>query len=305
MLYDSLHKKVMALADDVLVYPAHGAGSLCGRNMRADRSSTIGTERLTNYALQIPTREAFVKELTSNQPTRPEYFLQDAEINRQGAAALSEMKPLQPIGARELQEGMAQGVLALDIRPGDQFAAGHVPGSVNIPLSGQFASWAGTLLGLSSSPVLIAETAEQLEEGRMRLARVGIEDARGFLQGGMEGWSEAGFEISSIPQVTVQSLADFRRTRELTVLDVRRPPEWEAGHIQGAELWALDRFKTELPTLDPRTPLAVHCKSGYRSMIACSMLQRAGFENVTNVIGGFDAWDKAGLPVEAPVEMKG
>ena len=134
----------------------------------------------------------------------------------------------------------------------------------------------------------------------MRLARVGIEDARGFLQGGMEGWSEAGFEISSIPQVTVQSLADFRKTRELTVLDVRRQPEWEAGHIHGGELWSLDRFKAELPKLDLRTPLAVHCKSGYRSMIACSMLQRAGFENVTNVIGGFDAWEKAGLPVEAP-----
>ena len=300
LLYDSLHTKVMALPDDVLVYPAHGAGSLCGRNMRADRSSTIGTERLTNYALQIATRDAFVKELTANLPARPEYFAQDAEINRQGAAALSELKPLQPLAAGELKKLMAQGVIALDVRPGDQFGAGHVPGSVNIPLSGQFASWAGTLLGLASCPVLIAETPEQLEEGRMRLARVGIEDARGFLEGGMEGWSEAGFEISSIPQVTVQSLADFRKTRKLTVLDVRRPPEWEAGHITGAELWALDRFKGELPNLDPRTPLAVHCKSGYRSMIACSMLQRAGFENVTNVIGGFDAWQKSGLPVEAP-----
>jgi hydroxyacylglutathione hydrolase len=300
LLYDSLHGKVMTLADDVLVYPAHGAGSLCGRHMRAERSSTIGTERLTNYALQIPTRDAFVKELTSNLPARPEYFAQDAEINRHGAGALSELKTLQPIPAGELQKLMTEGVVALDLRPGDQFAAGHVPGSINIPLSGQFASWAGTLLGLSSSLVLIGDTAEQLEEGRMRLARVGMEDARGLLQGGMEGWSEAGFEISSIPQVTVQSLADFRETRELTVLDVRRPPEWEAGHIEGAELWALDRFKAEMPKLDLRTPLAVHCKSGYRSMIACSMLQRAGFENVTNVIGGFDAWEKAGLPVEAP-----
>jgi glyoxylase-like metal-dependent hydrolase (beta-lactamase superfamily II)/rhodanese-related sulfurtransferase len=300
LLYDSLHKKLMTLADDVLVYPAHGAGSLCGRNMRADRSSTIGTERLTNYALQIPTRDAFVKELTANLPTRPEYFLQDAEINREGAGTLSDLKPLQAIPPSELKDLMAQGVVALDIRPGDVFAAGHVPGSVNIPLSGQFASWAGTLLGLACCPVLIAETLEQLEEGRMRLARVGIEDARGFLQNGMDGWCEAGLEISSIPQVTVQSLADFRQTRELTVLDVRRQPEWEAGHIHGAEWWALDQFKTELPKIDPRTPLAVHCKSGYRSMIACSMLQRAGFENVTNVIGGFDAWQQAKLPVEAP-----
>ena len=299
LLYDSLHKKLMALPDDVLVYPAHGAGSLCGRKMRADRSSTIGTERLTNYALQIPTRDAFVKELTANLPTRPEYFLQDAEINREGAGKLSDLTPLSAIPASELKALIADGAVALDVRAGDAFAAGHVPGSVNIPLSGQFATWAGTLLGLSSRPVLIGETAEQLEEARMRLARVGIEDARGFLQNGIEGWSDAGFEISSIPQVTVQGLADFQRTRPLTVLDVRRQPEWEAGHVPGAEWCALDGFKTVLPNLDRRTPLAVHCKSGYRSMIACSMLQRAGFENITNVIGGFDAWEQAKLPVEA------
>jgi len=300
LLYDSLHKKLMALPDDVLVYPAHGAGSLCGRKMRADRSSTIGTERLTNYALQIPTRDAFVKELTANLPTRPEYFLQDAEINREGAGKLSDLTPLNAIPASKLKALIADGAVALDVRAGDAFAAGHVPGSVNIPLSGQFATWAGTLLGLSSRPVLIGETAEQLEEARMRLARVGIEDARGFLQDGIEGWSDAGFEISSIPQVTVQGLADFQRTRPLTVLDVRRQPEWEAGHVPGAEWCALDGFKTALPNLDRRTPLAVHCKSGYRSMIACSMLQRAGFENVTNVIGGFDAWEQAKLPAEAP-----
>lgn len=300
LLYDSLHTKLMILPDDVLVYPAHGAGSLCGRNMRADRSSTIGTERLTNYALQFRTREEFVKEFTTNLPTRPEYFLQDAEINRQGANALSELPQLKPIAAAELKDLLGKGVVALDVRPGDQFAAAHVPGSINVPLSGQFASWAGTLLGLSASPILIAETPEQIEEGRMRLARVGIEDVQGFLRDGVQGWSEAGFEIGSTPQVTVQNLADFRQTRQLTVLDVRRQAEWDAGHILGAEWWALDRFKAELPGMDCRTPLAVHCKSGYRSMIACSMLQRAGFENVTNVIGGFDAWHGAGLPVEAP-----
>ncbi len=299
MLYDSLHKKLMTLADDVLVYPAHGAGSLCGRNMRADRSSTIGTERLTNYALQIRTRDEFIKELTSNLPARPDYFLEDAEINRQGASALSDLPALKAISAKELRDLIGHGVTALDVRAADQFASAHVPGSINIPLSGQFASWAGTVLGLSSTPVLIAETPQQIEEARMRLARVGIEAALGFLQGGVEGWSEAGLEISSVPQVTVQGLADFQKTRPLTVLDVRRQPEWEAGHVPGAEWWALDRFKTDMPKLDRHTPLAVHCKSGYRSMIACSMLQRAGFENVTNVIGGFDAWQQAGLPVEA------
>src|SRR5271156_130034 len=175
-LYDSLHEKLLRLPDDVLVYPAHGAGSLCGRNMRAERVSTIGTERLTNYALQIKSREEFVRQLTCNLPARPEYFQQDAEINRGGAAALSALSELTPISALQLKALLDDGVIALDVRPGEQFVSGHVPGSINIALSGQFASWAGTVLGLSSRPVLIAESPEQLSEARLRLARVGIED---------------------------------------------------------------------------------------------------------------------------------
>src|SRR5580700_8652458 len=154
LLYDSLHNKLLTLADNVLVYPAHGAGSLCGKNMRAERSSTIGTERLTNYALQIKSREEFVTQLTSNLPARPEYFLKDAVINRTGAAALSDLPPLRAISPLGLQSMLSAGEIALDVRPGDEFAAGHVPGSVNIALSGQFASWAGTVLGLSAHPVL-------------------------------------------------------------------------------------------------------------------------------------------------------
>src|SRR5271166_1067677 len=150
MLYDSLHNKLLKLPDEVLVYPAHGAGSLCGRNMRAERFSTIGTERLTNHALQIQNRDEFVKELTSNLPARPEYFFQDAEINRGGAPALSDLPALKAISPAELKALLDQGVIALDIRPGEQFVAGNVPGSVNIALSGQFASWAGTILGVSS-----------------------------------------------------------------------------------------------------------------------------------------------------------
>src|SRR5579862_5068211 len=183
MLYDSLHNKLLNLPDEVLVYPAHGAGSLCGRNMRAERSSTIGTERLTNYALQIRSRDEFIRQLTENLPSRPEYFLQDAQINRTGAAALNELPELPPVSAQELKTLLEQEIFALDVRPNADFAAAHVPGSINIALSGQFASWAGTILGLGASPVLIADTKEQYEEARLRLARVGIEDPRGFLQG--------------------------------------------------------------------------------------------------------------------------
>ncbi|MFZ0993544.1 MAG: rhodanese-like domain-containing protein, partial [Candidatus Sulfotelmatobacter sp.] len=294
---DSLHNKILKLSDNVLVYPAHGAGSLCGRNMRAERVSTIGTERLTNYALQIKSREEFVRQLTSNLPARPEYFLQDAEINRTGASALSDLPTLSAVEPAELKALLAEGAIALDVRPGEQFASAHVPGSVNIALSGQFASWAGAVLGLAAHPILIAESQEEISEARMRLARIGLEDARGYLKGGIEAWKQAGLPLSTLPQMSVETLSGQLQESSLQVLDVRREPEWEAGHIEGATWWPLDNFKVAPPEIDRNLPVAVHCKGGYRSMIACSLLQRAGFKNVFNLVGGFDAWQQANLPV--------
>ena len=154
-------------------------------------------------------------------------------------------------------------------------------------------------MGLSARPVLVADTPEQYAEARLRLARVGIEDPRGSLEGGFAAWQQAGFPVASVPQITVQELS--RRNQNLQVLDVRREPEWHAGHIEGAEWFPLDNFKISAPELDPLAPVAVHCQGGYRSMIACSLLQRAGIENVLNVVGGFDAWRQAGLPVDVPV----
>jgi hydroxyacylglutathione hydrolase len=299
MLYDSLHNKILRLQDDVLVYPAHGAGSLCGRNMRAEKVSTIGMERLTNYALQIKSREEFIEQLTCNLPARPEYFVQDAEINRAGAAALSDLPALSPLEPAELKTLLAEGAIALDVRPGEAFAAGHVPGSVNIALSGQFASWAGALLGLDSRPVLIAESEDAMAEARMRLARIGLEDARGYLKGGVNAWKKAGLPLIELPQITVEALSQRLQGTGMQVLDVRREREWEDGHIAAASWWPLDNFKVAPPEIDRNIPIAVHCKGGYRSMIACSLLQRAGFENVVNVVGGFDAWQAAKLPVAA------
>ena len=296
LLYDSLHTKLLMLPDSVLVYPAHGAGSLCGKNMRAERSSTIGTERLTNYALQIKSREEFVAQLTSNLPARPEYFLKDAEINRTGAAALSDLLPLRAIAPAELKTMLSAGEFALDVRANDEFAAGHVPGSVNIALGGQFASWAGTVLGLSAHPVLIAESDEQLEEARLRLTRVGIEALDGYLAGGVTAWKQAGLPIATISQMTASELDARLKSAAVQILDVRREPEWDAGHIDGANWWPLDNFRVSPPEMDHESPIAVHCKGGYRSMIASSLLQRAGFKNVINVVGGFDAWQQAKLP---------
>jgi hydroxyacylglutathione hydrolase len=296
LLYDSLHHKLLPLADSVLVYPAHGAGSLCGKNMRAERSSTIGTERLTNYALQIKSREEFVRQLTSNLPARPQYFLKDAEINRTGAATLADLAPLRPIAPAELKTMLNAGEIGLDVRPGEEFAAGHVPGSVNIALGGQFASWAGTVLGLTAHPVLIAASDAQLEEARLRLTRVGIEVLNGYLHGGVAAWQQAGFPVATITQITPGDLATQLKAHDVQVLDVRRESEWEGAHVEGATWWPLDNFRVAPPEIDHDAPIAVHCKGGYRSMIACSLLQRAGFRHVINIIGGLDAWQRAKLP---------
>lgn len=304
LLYDSLHNKLMTLPDDVLVYPAHGAGSLCGRNMRAERSSTLATEKMTNYALQIPSRSDFIQELTSKVPVRPDYFLQDAEINREGAPALSDLSELRPIQPNELQTLLADGVVALDVRSANDFALGHVPGTIHIALSGQFASWAGSVLGLSSRPVLIADSDEQLAEARLRLARVGIEDARGFLQGGTNAWKDAGLPLAALPQISVDTLHQWWSEGKSLLLDVRREGEWKAAHIQGATWSPLDTLNHNLPAVDPERLIAVHCKSGYRSAIACSILQRAGFRKVVNVEGGYDAWQQAGLPVVTDETVK-
>ena len=304
MLYDSLHKKLLLLPDATKVYPAHGAGSLCGRAMRAEKSSTIGTERLTNYALQIPGRDEFIRQLTTNLPARPGYFAEDAEMNRSGAATLDNLAPLQALSPKAVRRRLQQDAWVLDVRPGNDFAATHVPGSVNIALSGQFASWAGAILGVHSNPILVGENSQQIEEARMRLARVGIEEIEGYLEGGVAAWQDAGLPVLSTPQITVQKLHDLDgHTNTPVILDVRREGEWQSGHIAGAKWHPLDAFAGALPQIDTQRPVAVHCKSGYRSMIACSLLERAGHRSPINVVGGFDAWQNAGLPevAEAPV----
>jgi glyoxylase-like metal-dependent hydrolase (beta-lactamase superfamily II)/rhodanese-related sulfurtransferase len=291
MMYDSLRHKLMALPDDVLVYPAHGAGSLCGRSMSNARFSTIGAERLANYALQISSKEEFVRNLTENLPPRPAYFAQDAAINREGAPALTELPPIVALSPAEVKLAQANGAVVLDVRPAEQFAATHIPGAVNIGFGGQLASWAGIVLGLSASVVIVAESAEQAEETRMRVARVGIEHTLGYLRDGMAGWQKTGERVQSIPQIAATELRN--RKGDFTIFDVRRETEWQGGHIEGARWHALDNFPRGLPAVDKNAPVAVHCKGGYRSMIAASLLQRAGFTNVTDVIGGYDAWLEA------------
>jgi hydroxyacylglutathione hydrolase len=289
MLFDSLHQKLLPLGDDVEVYPAHGAGSLCGKQMRPERQSTIGKERALNYALRPTSKEEFVRLLTAELPERPGYFALDAELNRSGAPSLTEMEPL-----AELTTIPADAIV-LDTRPSQQFFNGHVPGAVHIALGGQYASFAATILGLDKEIVLIAEDEDHLEESRMRLARVGIERIAGTLKGGMAQWTGP---VQEIHQISVEDLR--REMDHLQVVDVRREPEFAGGHIEGAKLMPLHKLESLVSSLDHDRPIAVHCKGGYRSAIACSLIQRAGYENVMNVIGGFDAWLACSLPQAQP-----
>jgi hydroxyacylglutathione hydrolase len=296
LLYDSLREKILKLPDDVLVYPAHGAGSMCGRNISADRNSTIGRERRTNYALQPMDREAFVALVTEDLPPRPEYFQRDVAYNRGGAAPLESLPPIAQITPQEALRRQRSGATILDTNAAMPFCSGHIPGSINIGLGGQFASWAGVVLGLDRDLILVAEDQKAAEEARTRLTRVGIERVAGAVEGGIAGWVKAGLPLAATQQITVQDLA-LEKDR-VVVIDVRRAPEWKAGHIPGALLHPLDGLEKTLEQLDRKQPLAVHCKSGYRSIIACSLLEASGFENVVNVLGGFDAWAAAGLRVE-------
>ena len=298
MLYDSLHSKLLKLPDDVRVYPAHGAGSLCGRQMSSERSSTIGKEKISNYALRPKSREEFIQLLTAELPDRPGYFALDVEINRAGAPPLKELAPLPALPPQDLPARQKQGAIVLDTRSPAQFDAAHIPGAIQIGLGGQYASWAGILLGLDSELILVAEDEERVHESRLRLARVGIERVSGYLGDGMAGWGREGLPVEQVAQVSAEQLHELLAgdPGDLQVVDVRNPVEWSEGHVRQAVHKPLNHLAAMLGDLDPEKRTAVYCKGGYRSTIGGSLLQRAGFRQVMNVMGGFDAWRTCDLP---------
>jgi len=302
LLYDSLHGKLLKLRDEVQVFPAHGAGSLCGKNISKETSSTIGEQRRRNYALQPMAKEQFVRMLTADLPEVPRYFALDVAINRAGAAPLAD-RPLPPALGPEAARRLAEeGAHVLDVRPSADFGAGHVPGSINVGLGGQFASWAGTLLDPARPIVVVADGKARVREAVMRLARVGLERVAGYLDGGLDAWHRAGLPVAEVPQIAVAELKDRldRAGPGLQVVDVRRPGEYAAGHVPGAASRPLDRLERDLGGLEPARPTAVICAGGYRSSAATSLLERHGFRDLANVVGGTSAWVAAGYEVEAP-----
>jgi hydroxyacylglutathione hydrolase len=275
MLFDSLQRKILTLPDDVEVWPAHGAGSACGRTISTDTSSTIGVQRRTNWALQPMTRDAFIAAMTTGLAAPPRYFEHDARLNRSGPRALHDRSvPLLNAAALDPLS------VILDVRDADTFAARHVAGSINIGLDGSFASWCGTLLPLDAPIAVMAGDSASASEAIMRLARVGIETVEGFLT------TLDGLPTASLPQLTTRALHE----RPRAVLDVRRRGEFQEGHVPGARNIPLDELLERLDELDWDQPLAVICAGGYRSSTACSLLARAGFKNLFNVQGGTEEW---------------
>ena len=301
MMYESLHQKLLKLSDDVEVYPAHGAGSMCGRNMSNETSSTIGEQKKENYALKPMSKDEFIQMMTTGLPSAPAYFSQDAEINREGAAPLAALPKPAALSPSEVAELISQGYVILDVRSAAEFGAAHVPGSINIGLGGQFAIWAASLISLQSPIVIVADSESKVDEAQTRLARVGIETVKGYLNSGIYAWREAGLEMAVVPQITVHQLKDLKTSQtDFQVVDVRHPSEYKGGHVPGAIAEPLSNLKERIPVLDleksKRT--AVICGGGYRSSAAISILRQHGFDNLLNVAGGTGAWIDAGYPVE-------
>lgn len=290
MLYDSLTEKILPLPDETEVYPAHGAGSLCGKSLSKETWSTLGNQRKFNYALQPMSREEFVKIVAADQPEVPAYFPISASQNLKGSSSVEDLPKPQRLTSDEI--AAFDGVV-VDLRQNDEFGSGHVPNSINIGLGGQFASWAGTLITIGTPVAIVADSEEQVKEAFMRLARVGIESVKGFtLIGDYKG------ELNRVGQVSVEQAKEATAADGVQFIDVRRVQEHAAGHAPGTINLPLDRLSRDLDNLDPAKPTYVICQSGYRSSLGTSVLENAGFNEIYNVLGGTKAWIDGGFDTE-------
>ncbi|MBS1559649.1 MAG: MBL fold metallo-hydrolase [Bacteroidetes bacterium] len=300
MLYDSLNKKIKPLADDVIVYPGHGPGSACGKNIGKETYSTIGEQKKFNYAMKATSRDQFVKEVTDGILPPPSYFFEDARINKTGYDPVDEVvkRNLHALTAEQFAEAGKNGLLILDTRSADDFEKGFIPGSINIGLNGQFAVWVGTLIDIHQQIILVTDEGKE-HETVLRLARVGFENVSGYLQGGIKSWKS---NLDSVRTIQPHEMkAEMNRGGK--VIDVRKPSEWNVAHVKGATLLPLADLPNHLLPLDKSSPYLVHCGGGYRSMVAISLMKKNGFTHLTNIYGGFGAMQNAGLEITTDNEV--
>jgi len=291
IMYDSLKNKILTLPDNLIVYPAHGAGSSCGKNISSETYTTIGEQKKNNYALQPQTREEFIKVVTEDLPVAPAYFSINAKINKEGYKELDEIKStgLRPLSIKEFKNKINEGCIILDTREVGDFTNGFIPGSIFIGLDGRFAEWAGSLLSFEEPIILVTEKGKE-EETLIRLARVGFDKVEGFLKVGFEGWEKAGEKIDLIINVDPDELAmDIPFDEKLTVLDVRKFNEFAEGHVKNSINIPLAEMVdvAQIAQLEEDQNIYIHCGSGYRSVIAATLLKRHGYNNLRNVSGGW------------------
>lgn len=298
-LYDSLNKKIKTLPDDVIVYPGHGPGSLCGKSIGKETQSTIGREKMFNYALQPMTREEFMRLILEDQPPAPQYFVKNAIINRTGYESIDQVleRNVRPLSVTAVELEAEAGALILDTRNSDAFAAGHIPNAMQIALDGSFAVWVGTLISDIKQRIVVVADKGRERESILRLARVGYENVAGYLEGGFEAWREAGKPVALTKVISAEEFAKIFDAQTTKVLDVRRVNEFRNAHLPNALNIPLRDLETNLHQLNPNERYYVHCAGGYRSMIAASILARNGYDNVVNINGGMDALTKTNLPV--------
>ena len=301
ILYESLRKKIMPLADDVLVYPAHGAGSACGKNLSKETVGTIGEQKKTNYALRADmTKEEFIKEVTDGLLPPPQYFPLNVKMNKEGYEDIdtvleSGTTPLIPSAFEELAN--QSGALILDVRHQDDFAKSHIPQSIFIGIDGGFAPWVGAMIGDVKQPILLVTPEGREEETVTRLARVGFDNTLGYLKGGIASWEKEGKTTDSVEGVEASSLKNLEGKEPLSVFDVRKPGEYLSEHLLDAKSTPLDFINEHMNEFPSKTPFYIHCAGGYRSMIAASILKSRGIHNLIDVKGGFSAIKESGMKV--------
>jgi hydroxyacylglutathione hydrolase len=299
MLFDSLRSKVMPLADDVIVYPAHGAGSACGKNMSKETTDTLGHQKASNYALRANmTRDEFINEVTTGLTAPPQYFPLNVQLNKQGYESIGEVikKGTHPLSVEAFEAAANEtNALILDTRDPQTFAKGFIPNSINIGIDGNFAPWVGALIPDIKQQILIVAIEGRQEEVVTRLARVGYDNAIGYLQGGFEQWKNAGKETDTVTSVTADELASICESKAgINVLDVRKKSEYDSEHMKGAVNGSLDYINDSMQLVDKNKTWYVHCAGGYRSMIFISVLKARGFDNLIDVKGGFKAIKDSG-----------
>ena len=301
MLYDSLNKNIKTLPDHVIVYPAHGPGSACGKNIGQETFSTIGEQKKFNYALKSMSREDFIEKVTEGILPPPQYFYEDARINKQGYDPLETIinENNKALTVDAFKQAIGDGAVILDTRKADDFEKAFVPGSINIGLNGQFAVWVGTLIDITRNIVLVTEPGKEYES-ILRLARVGYEKVKGYLAGGVRAWPQ---KPETVKSITASELKNELHRKKVQVLDVRKPGEWNTSHLKDAVFFPLSEFPESLSALDKDKSYIVHCGGGYRSMTAISIMKNNGFKNLLNVYGGFGAMKQEGLPITEAVPV--